>query len=63
MRDGQPDLACRGWPSTDQLDQGGARDRSKDEAERQEAEFARRHVAGIARVVLLPVRGTVVDSA
>ena len=58
VRNGQPDLAWRGRPSTNELDDGGAADEAEDEAECQEAEFARRHAVRIPRLVLLRLRGT-----
>ena len=48
VRDGQADLVRRGWPSTKELDEGGAGDHAEDQAQGQEAELARGHAARIS---------------
>jgi hypothetical protein len=63
VRNGHADLAWNGWPSTNELDQGGAADDAEDEAEGQEAELACRHPARIPRLVLLCRRDTIAEPA
>jgi len=59
VRDGESNLSRCGWPSTNQLDDGGPDEEAEDESDGQETEFAWRHAVRILRLALLRVRGII----